>query len=150
MSGSSEKHLPSHVGLRPTVRASREFVFTANDNRTYAWKLGPLGTSNPTVNHSLLRLACVGVSKAFVQLVLKDNPEEVLVTYRPNSSFRPAIRSHLDIVDREDVLSIQDDIVLTFVLVQRCRRLMRESPLPPPQIWFADAEPRSVYTLSKG
>ena len=84
------------------------------------------------------------------QLILKDNPEEVLVTYRPNSSFRPAIRSHLDIVNREDVLSIQDDIILTFVLVQRCRRLMRESHLPPPQVWFAHAESMSVHALSKG
>lgn len=125
-------------------------MFTASDGRTYAWKLGPLGTSNPTVSHSSLRLARVSVSEAFVQLVLKDNPEEILATYRPNSSFRPAIRSHLDIVDHEDVLSIQDDIILTFVLVQRCRRLLHESPLPPPQIWFANAEPRSVYTLSKG
>ena len=129
---------------------SREFVFTASDGRTYAWKLGPLGTSNPTVSHSSFGLAHVTEPNARAQLVPKDNPEEVLVTYRPNSSFRPAIRSHLDIVDREDVLSIQDDIILTFVLVQRCRRLMRESPQPPPQIWFADAEPRSVHTLSKG
>jgi len=125
-------------------------VFTAIDGRTYAWKLGPLGTSNPTVSHSSSGLARVSESKACAQLILKDNPEEVLVAYRPNSSFRPAIRSHLDIVDREDVLSIQDDIILTFVLVQRCRRLMRESPQPPPQIWFADAEPRSIHTLSKG
>ena len=129
---------------------SREFLFTASDGRIYAWKLGPLGTSNPTVSHSSFGLAHVIEPNACAQLVLKDNPEEVLVTYRPNSSFRPAIRSHLDIVDREDVLSIQDDIILTFVLVQRCRRLMRESPQPPPQIWFADAEPRSVHTLSKG
>jgi hypothetical protein len=27
---------------------------------------------------------------------------------------------------------------------------MRESHLPPAQTWFADAESRSVYTLSKG
>ena len=54
-----------------------------------------------------------------IQLILKDNPEEVLVTYRPNSTFRAAIRSHLDIVDREDVLSIQDDIVLTFIQIGR-------------------------------
>jgi len=129
---------------------SREFAFTASDGRIYAWKLGPLGTSNPTVSHSSFGLARVGESKTYAQLVLRDNPEEVLVTYRPNSSFRPAIRSHLDIIDREDVLSIQDDIILTFVLVQRCRRLMRESPLPPPQTWLADAESRSVHTLSKG
>ena len=128
----------------------REFVFTASDGRTYAWKLGPLGTSSPTVGHSTFRLAHSRGSKVYTQLVLKDSPEEVLVTYRPNSTFRSAIRSHLDIADREDVLSIQDDIILTFVLVQRCRRLMRESHLPPPQTWFADAELRSVYTLSKG
>ena len=72
------------------------------------------------------------------------------MTYRPNSTFRAAIRSHLDIVDREDVLSIQDDIILTFVLVQRCRRLMRESHLPPPQAWFAHAESRSAHISSKG
>lgn len=72
------------------------------------------------------------------------------MTYRPNSPFRPAIRSHLDIADREDVVGIQDDIILTFILVQRCRRLMRESHLPPPQTWLAEAESRSVHTLSKG
>ncbi|KAF9646603.1 hypothetical protein BDM02DRAFT_3118434 [Thelephora ganbajun] len=119
---SSQIHIPALAQRQDNFKSfSREFVFTASDCRTYAWKLGPLGTSNPT-------------------LVLKDNPEEVLVAYRPNSSFRPAIRSHLDIVDREDVLSIQDDIILTFVLVQRCRRLMGESHLPPPQTWFAHAE----------
>jgi len=144
------ENLPSPVDSHTTTVVSREFVFTASDGRTYAWKLGTLGTSNPTVSHLLPGLARVSVSQPPIQLVLKDNPEEVLVTYRPNSSFRPAIRSHLNIVDREDVLSIQDDIILTFVLVQRCRRLMRESHTPLPQIWFADAESRSVHTLSKG
>ena len=146
MRGSSD----NVFGLHLITLVSREFAFTASDGRAYAWKLGPLGASNPTVSFSSLEPAHVNGSKAPIQLILKDNPEEVLVTYRPNSTFRAAIRSHLDIVDREDVLSIQDDIVLTFILVQRCRRLMRESHLPPPQTWFADAESRSVHALLKG
>lgn len=72
------------------------------------------------------------------------------MTYHPNTPLRPAIRSYLDIVDREDVLAVQDEIILTFVLVQRCRRLMRESHLPVQQTWFSHAESRSSYTLSKG
>jgi len=142
--------LISKFGLHLTGLVSREFTFTASDGRAYAWKLGPLGASSPTVSSLSLEPAHINGSKAPVQLVLKDSPEEVLVTYHSNSTFRPAIRSHLDIVDREDVLSILDDIVLTFVLVQRCRRLMRESHLPPPRTWFADAESRSVHALYKG
>jgi hypothetical protein len=102
------------------------------------------------VCHLSLGLTRTSVPKSPIQLVLKDNPEEVLVTYRPNSSFRPAIRSRLEIVDGGDVASILDEIILTFVLVQRCRRLMRESHLPVPQTWFSHAESRSVHTLSKG
>lgn len=129
---SSQIHIPALARRQDNFKSvSRKFVFTASDGRTYAWKLGTLGTSNPT-------------------LVLKDNPEDVLVTYCPNSSFRPAIRSHLDIRDREDVLSIQDEIVLTFVLVQKCRRFMRESHLPVSQTWFSHAESRSAHTPPKG
>ncbi|KAF9792639.1 hypothetical protein BJ322DRAFT_62188 [Thelephora terrestris] len=129
---SSQIHIPVLAQRQDNFKSiSREFVFIASDGHTYSWKLGALGTSNPT-------------------LVLKETPEEVLVTYRPNSPFRPAIRSHLDIVDREDVLTIQDEIIVTFVLVQRCRRLMRESHSPAPQTWFSHAESRSTYALSKG
>lgn len=72
------------------------------------------------------------------------------MTYHPNSTLRPAVRSYLDIADREEVLAIQDEIILTFVLVQRCRRLMRESWLPVPQTWFSHAESGSAHALSKG
>lgn len=37
---------------RGLTSVSREFVFTASDGRIYAWKLGALGTSNPTVRNS--------------------------------------------------------------------------------------------------
>jgi hypothetical protein len=57
--GSFDEYLLSPAGLHPNALASREFVFTASDGRIYAWKLGALGTNNPTVRASaILICAC--------------------------------------------------------------------------------------------